>query len=276
MFRSLSPEELADHEAELAREGYTIVPRLMDDALIERVLDCLRDLHARQSFGDNDFTGTRTKRVFNLFQKTRELDDLLTNATVLALTRSMLGPEAQLSIASTMEIYSGETPQAIHQDDAYFPGSPHPPLVINTMWALTDFTEANGGTRVVPGSHLRPRPVNIHEPSIAIEMPRGSVLLWDGQLWHGGGANTTDDARFGLSLNYCRGWIRQQENQYLSLDPAMVAALPDEVQQLLGYNICQFVGWADGRHPTRAILPGVRERIYAGERGTPEARLPNR
>ena len=98
----------------------------------------------------------------------------------------------------------------------------------------------------------------------AAAMPRGSVLLWDGAVWHGGGANETDDARFGLSLNYCRGWVRQQENQYLSLDPAVVAALPDEVQKLLGYDVCQFVGWVDGRHPQRAILPDVRARIHAG------------
>ena len=98
-----------------------------------------------------------------------------------------------------------------------------------------------------------------------MEMPRGSVLLWDGQMWHGGGANLSGEIRFGLSLNYCRGWIRQQENQYLSLDPALVASLPQDLQKLLGYDICQFVGWADGRHPMRAILPDVRARIYRGE-----------
>ena len=267
MFRTLSPDELAQHEAALARDGYAIVPRLMDDPESDRVLGCLRELHARQAFGDNEFTGTRTKRVFNLFAKTRGLDPLLCNADLLRLVRSMLGPEAQLSIASTMEIYAGETPQAIHQDDTYFPERPHPCLVVNTMWALTDFTEANGGTRVVPGSHRRADAVDIREPSIPIEMPRGSVLLWDGQLWHGGGANMTDEARFGLSLNFCRGWIRQQENQYLGLDPEMVRLLPDELQKLLGYDNCQFVGWVDGRHPMRAIVPEVRERIHAGVRG---------
>ncbi len=276
MFRTPTPAEIAEHEARLDRDGYTIVPELIDDAECDRLLDCLHDLHARQDFGDNDFTGTRTKRVFNLFAKTRGLDSLLVEPTVVRLARHMLGPEAQLSIASTMEIHGGETSQALHQDDAYFPTHPHPPLVINTMWALTEFTEANGGTRVVPGSHLRTDRVNTREPSIAIEMPRGSVLLWDGQLWHGGGANTTDQARFGLSLNYCRGWIRQQENQYLGLDPALVASLPDDVQKLLGYDICQFVGWVDGRHPQRAILPGVRERIWAGEyRQLSEALLHN-
>ena len=266
LFRSLGTGELTRHEDELARDGYTIVPKLMDDRETDRVLECLHDLHADQAFGDNDFTGTRTKRVFNLFAKTRGLDPLLINAVVLRIARSMLGPEVQLSIASTMEIHDGETPQALHQDDAYFPERPHPCLVVNTIWALTDFTEANGGTRVVPGSHRRSGPVDVSATSIAVEMPRGSVLLWDGQLWHGAGANSTREPRFGLSLNFCRGWIRQQENHYLSLDPDMVASLAPEVQKLLGYDVCQFVGWVDGRHPMRAIIPDVRQRIHSGAR----------
>ena len=204
--------------------------------------------------------------MFNLFARTRALDPLIRNADLLRLVRSALGPEAQLSIASTMEIHPDETPQALHRDDAYFPVNPHPPLVINTMWALSEFTEANGGTRIVPGSHLMSDPVDPAAPSIAVEMPRGSVLLWDGQLWHGGGANRSGEPRFGVSLNFCRGWLRQQENQYLGLDPELVRALPEELQKLLGYDICQFVGWVDGRHPTRAIIPEVRARIHAGVR----------
>ena len=267
MPRTLSEAELARHQRQLADDGYTIIDRLLGDAETDAVLAAMQPLHAAQDYGANDFTGFRTKRVFNLFAKTRALDALLIEPQLLSLVRSKIGPEAQLSIASTMEIFSGETLQPLHRDDAYFPVNPHPPLVVNTMWALTDFTQANGATRIVPGSHLVGDPVDPAAVSIPVEMPRGSVLLWDGQMWHGGGANLSSEIRFGLSLNYCRGWIRQQENQYLSLDPALVASLPQDVQKLLGYDICQFVGWADGRHPMRAILPDVRARIYRGEDG---------
>jgi hypothetical protein len=228
MFRTLNSADARRHETELAENGYTIVPELMAVRAVEQVLRSLQKLHATQQFGDNDFTGFRTKRVFNLFAKTRALDPLLANEDGLRLVRSQLGPEAQLSIASTMEIFPGETPQALHQDDAYFPLNPHPPLVVNTMWALTEFTEANGATRVVPASNRSAGPVDVNAPSVAIEMPAGSLFLWDGQVWHGGGANTSDHARFGLSLNFCRGWIRQQENQYLSLSPELVRSLPEQ------------------------------------------------
>ncbi|WP_053556541.1 phytanoyl-CoA dioxygenase family protein [Sphingopyxis sp. 113P3] len=267
MFRPYAPDALSEHAEQLAEAGYTIIPGLLEDEGCRRIKSELDRLHADQPFGDNDFAGTRTKRVFNLFAKTRVLDSLLVQPDVLTIVRSALGPEAQLSIASTMEIHGGETFQALHRDDAYFPDAAHPPLVINTIWALTDFSLANGATRLVPGSHLCSEPVDPAAAWIAAEMPRGSVLLWNGAVWHGGGANTTGEARFGLSLNYCRGWLRQQENQYLGLDPATVASLPEEVQKLLGYDICQFVGWVDGRHPMRAILPEVRARIHAGIAG---------
>lgn len=265
MFRTCDETELAAAEVSLAELGYAIVPALLDEEGRRGVLTALRELHDQQDYGQNDFVGYRTKRVFNLFAKTRALDPLLVEPSVLRIVRSRLGPEAQLSIASTMEIYEGETPQPLHQDDAYYPQRPHPPLVINTIWALNEFSELNGGTRLVPGSHLSSEPVDPEAVSIAAEMPPGSVLLWDGAVWHGGGPNITTSARFGLSLNYCRGWIRQQENQYLSLDPALVISLPEDVQKLLGYDVCQFVGYADGYTPRSAIKPDNRVRLYAGQ-----------
>ena len=257
MLRKLGEEEIAGHEARLAQDGYTIVEHFLHEDGRKRVYGELKELHEPQRFGGNEFSGLHTKRVFNLFAKTRALDALIINEDLLRLVHSLLGPEAQLSIASTMEIFAGETAQAIHRDDAYFPVNPHPSLVVNTMWALTDFSEANGGTRIVPGSQHRSDPINIREPSIGTEMPCGSVLIWDGQLWHGGGANRTEEPRFGLSLNFTRGWLRQQENHYLSLDLDEVKRWPPLLQKLLGFDNCEFLGFVDGKHPMRAINPEV-------------------
>ena len=93
------------------------------------------------------------------------------------------------------------------------------------MWALTDFTEANGATHIIPGSHLSDHNPDYGHPydSIAAEMPKGSVLVWHGSLWHGGGANTTGERRVGIAMNYCAGFVRQQENQQLGLSRETVA-----------------------------------------------------
>ncbi len=126
----------------------------------------------------------------------------------------MLDPECLISSLSSIAIDPGEIAQPIHADDMVIPlDKPHVPIVCNSMWALTDFTEANGATRLVPRTHTRGNPeYGGRCRSIAAEMPKGSVLIWDGSLWHGGGANTTNARRTGIAMNYCAGFIRQQEN----------------------------------------------------------------
>ena len=139
---------------------------------------------------------------------------------MLPVVERVLDPGCLVSSLSSISIDPGETAQPIHADDQLIPlDKPHAPTVCNSMWALTDFTEANGATRIIPGSHLADASPDYGAPydSIAAEMPKGSVLVWHGSLWHGGGANTTDERRVGIAMNYCAGWIRQQENQQLGI-----------------------------------------------------------
>jgi ectoine hydroxylase-related dioxygenase (phytanoyl-CoA dioxygenase family) len=124
------------------------------------------------------------------------------------------------------------------------------------MWALTDFTEANGATRLVPGSHLADRSPDYGAPyeTVAAEMPKGSVLVWHGSLWHGGGANTTDDRRVGIAMNYCAGWIRQQENQQLGIPREVAAGFSPRLRELCGYGVyCGLIGHINKRDPAEML-----------------------
>jgi ectoine hydroxylase-related dioxygenase (phytanoyl-CoA dioxygenase family) len=107
------------------------------------------------------------------------------------------------------------------------------------MWALTDFTEANGATRIIPGTHTADASPDYGAPydSIPAEMAKGSVLVWHGSLWHGGGANTTGERRVGIAMNYCAGWIRQQENQQLGIPLDIASGFSPRLRQLCGYGI---------------------------------------
>ena len=137
---------------------------------------------------------------------------------VLPIVEGVLDAGCLVSSLSSIRIQPGETAQPIHADDQLMPlTKPHAPTVCNSMWALTDFTDANGATRIIPGTHLAADSPDFGSTydSIPAEMPRGSVLVWHGSLWHGGGANATDDDRIGIAMNYCAGWVRQQENQQL-------------------------------------------------------------
>jgi ectoine hydroxylase-related dioxygenase (phytanoyl-CoA dioxygenase family) len=123
------------------------------------------------------------------------------------------------------------------------------------MWALDDFTEANGATCLLPGSQVDPgdQPPAAGPRTVAA-MPAGSMMMYVGSLWHGGGANTTDRPRLGVIVEYVASWLRPQENHLLAVPADIARHLPDRLQELLGYNIYPpFLGYVDGRHPRRAL-----------------------
>jgi len=127
------------------------------------------------------------------------------------------------------------------------------------MWALTDFTEANGATRVAVGKNgLSDAEVGAltQEDTVAASMPRGSVVIYTGRTVHGGGANTTDVDRVGINVDYVLGWLRQEENQYLSVPKEIAAALPEKVQRLMGYQMGAYaLGYMDDPLTRPPLIP---------------------
>jgi ectoine hydroxylase-related dioxygenase (phytanoyl-CoA dioxygenase family) len=177
---------------------------------------------------------------------------------VLPIVEGVLDQGCLVSSLSSISIGPDETPQPIHADDQLIPiPKPHPPTVCNTMWALTDFTEANGATRLIPGSHLWDHSPNYgqHYDSIPAVMPKGSVLVWHGSLWHGGGANTTPQRRVGIAMNYCAGYIRQQENQQLGIPRDLARRFTPRLRELIGYGIYNgLIGHIDKQDPAKVLL----------------------
>jgi ectoine hydroxylase-related dioxygenase (phytanoyl-CoA dioxygenase family) len=248
---------LVDHVvSDLDRDGYSVVESLLSAEEATAVRDGLREVLDRTPTGRNDFEGFSTRRIYALFAKTRAFDGMATHPLLLSVLDRVLGASYQLSAPTGIEIGPGEKAQVLHTDDAIYPlPRPHPEVVLNTMWALDDFTEANGATRLVPGSHRwTDRWPKDEEATVTVTMPAGSVLFIAGTLWHGGGANTTDRTRLGVLLEYAAGWLRPQENHVIAVPPDVVATLDPRLQELLGYGIYPpFVGYVDGRHPRRTL-----------------------
>ena len=198
-----------------------------------------------------------TWRVYNLLVHGELYERIPVHPNVLPIVEGVLDHGCLISSLSSIAIGPGETAQPIHADDQLIPlPKPHPPTVCNTMWALTDFTEANGATRIIPGSHLRDHSPDYGQEydSIAAEMPKGSVLVWHGSLWHGGGANTTSERRVGVAMNYCAGFVRQQENQQLGLSRETVARFPKRLRQLVGYSVYNgLIGHINKRSPAEML-----------------------
>jgi len=254
----------ASHVARIDEQGYTIVEGAIDGDLLDELaaeLDRLEsDLHVVPA--GNDFEGSATVRIYNLLVHGKVFERIPVHANVLPIVEGVLDRGCLVSSLSSIAICPGETAQPIHADDQLIPiPKPHPPTVCNTMWALTDFTEANGATRVVPGSHKADSSPVYGQPydSVAAEMARGSVLVWHGSLWHGGGANTTEQRRVGIAMNYCAGYIRQQENQQLGIPQHVAAGFEERLQKLCGYSVYSgLIGHIDKRDPIE-LLRGERD-----------------
>ena len=250
--------------AALDEAGYAIVERVADPALMDRLdAEFAPHLDAVQ-LGHTEFAGYRTKRINNLLAKSRAAQELALHPLVLALCDRVLLPYClryHLHVTALIELQPGERAQVLHRDGSIYPVRlPSIPTTLATFWACNDFTAENGGTNLVPGSHRwphdrEPRP----EEVVSTVMPRGSVLFYTSNLIHGGGANRATVTRRGMALHYNLGWLRQEENLFLSLPPAIARALPEPLQRLVGYDFGgPYLGFVESGHPQtllRASLP---------------------
>jgi ectoine hydroxylase-related dioxygenase (phytanoyl-CoA dioxygenase family) len=276
--RTLDDTAVATHVEKVQTDGWSVVEGAIALDLVDAISDDLLRLERVLGIvpADNLFEGRRTTRIYNLLVHGPLYGRIPVHANVLPIVEKVLDPGLLISSLSSISIGSDEQAQPIHSDDQLIPlPKPHPPLICNTMWAITDFTEANGATRLCPGTHNADHSPNLleHYDSIAAEMPKGSVLVWVGSLWHGGGANTTAKRRVGIAMNYCAGYVRQQENQQLGIPAETARRFPRRLQELCGYSIYNgLIGHIDKQHPGKLLL-GTDEVAplvwdYAGSRGT--------
>ena len=263
----LDAAALDEHAARIDRDGYTIVEDAIPADFVAALAGDLLRLERKYRIepSDNDFEGSKTVRIYNLLVHGELYQRIPVHENVLPLVERVLDPGCLISSLSSIGIGPGETAQPIHADDMLIPlGKPHEAIICNSMWALTDFTEENGATRVVPGSHRLDHSPSYgqHYDSVAAEMPAGSVLVWRGSLWHGGGANRSDARRVGIAMNYCAGFIRQQENQQLGIPREIARRFSPRLRQLVGYGIYNgLIGHIEKRDPAQLLDEGAESRI---------------
>jgi len=251
--------DFAEHSERIARDGYTILEGAIEPAIVATLLADLERIEREQRImpATNSFEGHHTVRIYNLLAHGKIYEQVPVHPNVLPVVERVLDPGCLVSSLSSIAIDPGESAQPIHADDQLIPiAKPHVPTVCNTMWALTDFIEENGATRVIPGSHLRDHsPTYLqHYDSIAAEMPAGSVLVWHGSLWHGGGANRSAKRRVGVAMNYCAGFVRQQENQQLGIPREIARGFSRRLRELVGYGVYNgLIGHIDKQSPERLL-----------------------
>ena len=254
-----------DIAAVLATDGVAVVDRLVAPALMDRIRDELAPFMAATRTGPDEFSGHRTRRTGALIARSPSARELVTHPTVLGTVGKALGHASnfQLHLTQIFAIGPGEPMQTIHRDQWAFDFFPFPKgydVQCNTIWAMTDFTAANGATRVIPGSnHFEDRLQFGESDTEPAEMEKGSVLFYTGSLYHGGGANRSDAVRCGVNITYNLAWLRQEENQYLAVPHDIARTLPVDLLRLMGYARGAYaLGYVDDlRDPIEVLRPDL-------------------
>ncbi|MFT3855304.1 MAG: phytanoyl-CoA dioxygenase family protein [Ilumatobacteraceae bacterium] len=262
-------DDLEQARRDLDRWGYCLLAGALSPEQVARTKHRLMEqaaAEAREGVATFD-TGAHpskaeghcvNQRMSSLINKGAEFQEIALHPRVGALLEHLLGPRFLLTSFSANITSPGCELQELHQDQTYV-GYPQPryPIVSNVVWFLDDVTVANGGTHVVPGSHLWEHPLgDRHVQTAILEGPAGTAAIVEGRTWHGAGANRSDHRRHVLLSNYCRVWVRQQENMFLSLAPETEANLSEDLRRLLGFKTWATLGGV--HHPN-----GVDESGYA-------------
>ena len=232
----------ADVVQQLKQDGALIIKDLISTELVDELTAEVRPYIDTTPTGRDEFTGRTTKRTGALAARSARCRDLIVHELIHNCANEFLKPFTRkiiLHLTQTIEIGPGGAAQEIHRDryawGAYLPREIEPQF--NTIWALTDFTAENGATHCVPGSHVwdwsqKPEAEQVCQA----EMTKGSAFIYSGSVLHAGGENRSNAARLGLNLTYCLGWLRQEENQYLSCPPDIAKDFDPVLQDLLGYT----------------------------------------
>lgn len=266
----------------LKRDGAVIIDNLVEPQAMDAIAAELQPWLDATPFGPDSFSGRRTRRTGGLVARSPLCRDLVMHPLVLAATGKLLdhSHSFQLHLTQAIAIGAGEPAQTIHRDQWAFDFFPFPrgyDVQCNTLWAMTDFSEENGATRVVPGSNLFDDKLKFRsEDTVPAEMRKGSVLLYSGSVYHGGGANRSTATRIGLNITYNVSWLRQEENQYLSVPLEIARTLPVPLLRLIGYQRGAYaLGYVDDlRDPIEVVRPDLKK-LGLGDLPATEARAQN-
>ena len=251
MLKSFDNKTSADViSASLLEHGAVVVQHQADEELIDRVAQELRKpLDEKGHEFENDFNGYKTRRLGALLELSRSSAELMAHPLALEIADAVLLRHCEnyrIGSSAAIEIHPGEDAQILHRDGDFYPISiPGVEFQIQVMWALTDFTEENGATRFVTDRDVlkgvknaeTERFENIDESKVAqAVMPKGSAFYWLQSTIHGGGANRSSSPRSGLFVSYSLGWVRQEDNHYLSISRETADSYPEHIRRLIGYQ----------------------------------------
>lgn len=260
---SAEPTEISAH---IEQFGYAIVDRVANADLLDRFTVEAAPYVTDSATGRDDYDGRYTRRTGSLIARCPTSREMVMNPLIVATVGDFLSHASaiQLHLTQIITIEPGETQQNLHRDQMafdFFPFEADYHVQCNTIWALTDFTAENGATHICPGTSAMSDEEAAGVQSIQAEMERGSVLFYEGKVIHGGGANRSTGARQGVNITYSVGWVRQEENQFLSCPAEIARTLDDDLLRMMGYQQGAFaLGYVGDQQDPLAALRGSDEK----------------
>lgn len=254
--------DLDHHVEEISTTGFTVLEDVIEPDLVDALVATIDRLMLELEipYGENAFLGEHTRRIFNLLARDPIFAQVPLHPRVLPLVERILDHQCLLSSLTAIEMNPGQRAQPIHADDGSIAlPRPHGPIVCVAIWALSDFTIENGCTHIVPGSqHWDRRPKKGERPDGVVRavMPKGSVIVYNGAIWHGGGDNDSAERRLAIVVNHCAGYLRQEENQLLAVPRELARTYPVRLQEMLGYGVYRgLMGHVDTQDPGVLLDP---------------------
>lgn len=253
------------HVERMNGQGWTVIENFLDDNQLAAFRAGVEPLLGRFR-GRNAFEGRTTERVYTLVARGKVFEDIACDPRLMAVVSAFLKPDFLLSASHAICIFPGEAAQSLHTDDGFYPvPRPRPAIGVSVIGAIDPFTAENGGTMMVPGSHLwgpaeleafRAGRMGVRGEPVPLEMPAGAIAVFPGTLVHGAGANRSHEPRLAYTNQYCEPWVRTQENFFLAVPKERVSAMAPELQGLLGYSITPpFLGMVTASHPLKTLDP---------------------
>jgi hypothetical protein len=254
-----------EEATDVVREhGHVIIDTLAPVSLMEQVLADMQPFTQKAGFSEDEWFGNGAQRVGKLIARSAAGRDLVMNPLVLGVVKNILNSASTFQLCTTemISLKPGAPAQFLHTDELLYDDFVFPDDCVaccNTLWAITEFTDENGATRIIPGSHARPPAEYTMADTLPAEMERGSVLIFSGKLWHAGGNNRSNHVRRAQAINYSLGWLRQGENQYLACPPDIARTLPEDLLRVMGYQAGPKYGYGHAgaqADPLEALMQG--------------------
>ncbi|MFT5101921.1 MAG: hypothetical protein ACI9HY_004057 [Planctomycetaceae bacterium] len=241
LFNNIQRLQLERNVVELDLYGYTIVDNVKSPAFFSRLRETILKLGEEDRLANRQVPlagkGGASYLVPWLLPRGEIFEEAVMAEKPLALITYLMGESCQISSNHAHVRAPGDPPQGMHTDSPLMPDPlPDSPVASNMMWVMDDFNLESGGTLVVPGSHKKRTnaPANAMDMALPVEARAGSVIVFNGNLWHGAGARTIPGLRVGMTVYFRRMYAVPQEDLNGVISEEAIARNPPRFAHLVG------------------------------------------